>query len=126
MRSMRSRFTVSDSAPLSEHSKAIVSGVRPKSLTAASSRLLAIGQIKKWQGKIDTRLQSLIDAQENWSIDRKLDIRTFSKKSIVDLHGSPKVAEAGGRGCRCLCCTGTNQSETLMTFPDQQLPLKGQ
>src|SRR5258708_40294960 len=82
-----------------------------------SSRLLAIGQINQWQRGIPTRhLQPLIDAQEDRSIDGKLDIRAFSKKGIVELHGGPKVAEAGGSGCRCLCCTGASQPETLTTF----------
>src|SRR3982074_1187218 len=103
--------------PESEYSKAIVEGVRLVSFPATSSWLLEIGQINQWQRGARTRhLQFLIDAQEDRSIDRQLDIRTFSKKSIVELHGSSKVAEPSGRGCRCLCRTGAHQPETLMTF----------
>jgi hypothetical protein len=48
------------------------------SLSCISSRLLMIDQIDQWQRGTDTRqLRSLIDAQEDGSIDRKLDIRTF-------------------------------------------------
>ena len=80
-------------------------------------RLLAGAEINQPRRGTDTRrFRFLIDAQENRSIGRKLDIRTFSDKSSVDLHGSPIVAEAGGRGCRCLCRASAKQSETFITI----------
>jgi hypothetical protein len=41
----------------------------------------------------------LVHTQQNWSVDGKLDVRAFSKKGVVDSHGSAKITEAGRR-CR--------------------------
>ncbi len=79
-------------------------------------RVEILGDCESCHTSDTRRLQFLIDAQENRGIGWKLDIRAFRDKGLVDLHGSPVVAEANGRDCRCLCRSGAKQSETFITI----------
>jgi hypothetical protein len=58
----------------------------------------------------------LVDTQEDRSIYGKIHVRAFRQKSIVDLYGTPPIAEAGGCSGGCLCRAGAEQPESVTSF----------
>src|SRR5580704_13521693 len=82
-----------------------VSGVKLKPRPIRySSLFLEIGPYGHWLRLVETRgLRLFIHAQENRSIDGKLDVRAFGQEGVIDLHGRSEVAESGCGSRRCLC-----------------------
>src|SRR5260370_38876290 len=57
-----------------------------------------------------------IQSQDNWSIHRQFDVRTFSDECIAKSLCGAKVSEPNCRTCRCLRRTGSEQAEAFSTF----------